>query len=163
MHMTAIGRCVAAKSAAHSGMPVGRKRLQIPSLLSRSTRCIRRQLWRPRMRLLSIEHFGDCLAFVRCQDRYKDQRSDSLVCVRGYHCGRTVPYKHHAAMRAFECAIEGCRVIRQGRQGYWACRNFSPLHINGRMMSFQLEPSARAPCTKTTLMLPFDPVMIDPD
>jgi hypothetical protein len=36
------------------------------------------------------------------------------------------------------------------------------LDSNGPMMSFQLEPSAHAPCTKTTLGFPFVPIMIEP-
>jgi len=46
---------------------------------------IRRQLRRLRVRFLSIEHFGDSLAFVRRQSRNKNQRSDSLVVRRRYY------------------------------------------------------------------------------
>ena len=85
---------------------------------------IRLQLWRLWVRLPSIEYFGDGLASVRCQSRYEDQRLDSLAGVRGYHsAGISVRYQDHGAMGVFERAIEGCRVIRQGRQGYWGCQD----------------------------------------
>src|SRR5271169_5033950 len=86
--------------------------------------CIRRQLGRLWVRLSSIEHFGDRLALVRRQSRYEDQRLDSLVGVRRYHCaGISVRHQDHGAMGAFERAIEGCHIIRQGRQWYWGCQD----------------------------------------
>ena len=85
---------------------------------------IRGQLWRLWVRLSSIEYFGDCLAFVRLQSRYEDQRLDSLASVLSYNCaGIGVRYQGHGAMGVFERAIEGCRVIRRGRQGYRGCQD----------------------------------------
>ena len=46
-------------------------------------RCQLRRLW---MRLLAIEHLGDCFSYVGCQSRYQGQCLDSLVGARCYHC-----------------------------------------------------------------------------
>src|SRR6516225_1654767 len=81
-------------------------------------RCQLRCLW---MRLFAIEYFGDCLAFVRCQGRYEDQRLDPLVGGRRYHrASVSVRSQNHRPIGTFQGAVERCDVIRQGRQRYWS-------------------------------------------
>ena len=64
------------------------------------------------MRLFAIEYFGDCLAFVRRQSRYEDQRLDSLVGARRYHrASISVRYQDHGPIGAFQGAVERCDVI----------------------------------------------------
>ena len=51
---------------------------------------------RLRMRLFAIEYFADCLAFVRCKCRNKDERANSFVDARAYHRPRIgMGNKHH--------------------------------------------------------------------
>ena len=60
-----------------------------------------------RMRLLTIEHFADCLTFVRCQGRNEDQRSYSLIGSRAYHgASVSVGYQDHGSIGAFQSAVE---------------------------------------------------------
>jgi hypothetical protein len=90
--------------------------------------CVRCQLRRLRMRLLTIEHFGDCLTFVRRQGRYEDQRSDSLIGSRRYHGARiSVGYQDHGAISAFQGAVKRGDVMRHGRQWDWGCDDVEPL------------------------------------
>src|SRR6516162_9786334 len=85
---------------------------------------VRCQLRRLRMRLVAIEHFGDCLAFVRRQGRYEDQRLHSLVGARRYHrAGISVRCQDHGPIGAFQDAVERGSVIQQGGEWYWSCQD----------------------------------------
>ena len=80
------------------------------------------------MRLLAIEHVGDCLAFVRCQCGNEDQRSDSLVGTRRYHgAGIGVGCQDHGLIGAFEGAVERDDVIGQGTSVVLELRGYSAL------------------------------------
>jgi hypothetical protein len=52
--------------------------------------------WAQWMRLLAIDHLGDCLCYAGCQSHYKGQCLDSIVGTRCYHrASKCLRYQGH--------------------------------------------------------------------
>jgi hypothetical protein len=104
------------------------------------------------MRLGTIEDIGDSLALVRRKGGDVNKRLDILIpCSPDHGPSVSVTRTNDRPRSSLQRALNRRQILSKRRQGNGAASTLTPSAASGPMTLAQLDPSAQAPCTSTTL------------
>ena len=104
------------------------------------------------MRLAASEHVRDRLAFVRGERGHIDKRLHLLAARRPDDpAGISVAGEHNRSLHPLERPVERRDVVLEDVSGKGAATALTPLAARAMITFVQLDPSAQAPWTSTTV------------